>query len=377
MGQFRRDRKGRACWMAQVADHDGKIRTRSFDLKADMLEYEFIQRRRRQRIRAGLEIPFEPRKLSDWLWSKDGWIERRKMGKKASWVGEIPKLEKFWLPRVGTKLMHEITISDLQSGFQELKAQGLAPATINRHRSLLHTIWNDAAKEDPPVVTLNPLAQIPLLSEKVKVQPHGHFEEADMRKYLITSESFGFQWFVLASIQLLAAARIDEAVVLKWKDVSWENATILVERIWEIASKTIQKRTKGNRGEGGEEFLIVLPELMKVLLVWKEKTRHARPNDFIVCDAIGRHYTYWQAKRIHDLIVKQAGLPEVTPHGLRHTAGRYLRRLGFQGDDLKGLMRHKDSKTTEVYSPVDMKYLVERARRQGLEGDNERGGERG
>lgn len=357
--------------MAQPTDYNGKTVTRSFDRKIDMLEWEAQVRIRRQRVRAGLEIILEEMTFRDFVMLPGGWLARRKKGKRSTWLPEEQKINSFWLGLLGDKKMNRITKKELESGFELLRTRDLAPATLNRHRSLLHTIWRDAKDSEPPIVLTNPVAAIPLLKEKNKVNPHGYLDQDGMVKYLAAIEAFGLQWVVWAALQMFPGGRVDEVLVLKWKDVSWEGRAILVERIWEISSKEIVKRTKGNRGESDQlEHLIILDELMVYLRKWFGMTKWNRPNDFIVCDPrTGKYYTYWQAKRIHDLVVEQAGLPKVTPHGLRHTAGRYLRRLGFQGDDLKGLMRHKDLKTTEGYSPIDLNYLVsrvERARKEGL-----------
>lgn len=199
---------------------------------------------------------------------------------------------------------------------------------------------------------------------------HGHLADParDWPKYVEVMEGFGQHWKALAAILVLSGARIDEALVLKWSDVKWDNAHIEISRIWEPRTGEIKDRTKGLR-DGGTEPVLLLPELKKILREHRMKSAYDKESHFIVCDAWGKHYTYWQAYRIHNLAIEAGKFPKITLHGMRHTAGRYFRSLGFQGDDLKGLMRHKDSKTTEGYAPIDMRHLVERSVQLGLEMD--------
>lgn len=363
MGQVRRDGR-RACFIAQVADHTGKVVTRGFDRKTDMWEFESMMRVRRQRIRAGLEAPFEPILVKKYV---SAWLIQRKLGKKSSWAGDVTKLENFWLPKIGDRILHTLTRTEIERHLDSLIADGLSPAYRNRHRALLHKLFQDAIRHEPPHATHNPVTRIPQLSEKTKVRHYGFLtQREEALGYVAGYRTHGPQWGILAAIMAFSGARIDEAVVMKWMDFDWERMVIAISRIWEIKSKKIQDRTKGQR-EGGTDYVLLLPELKRMLLEWQQATRFGAPSDFIVCDARGRHYTYWQAKRIHDAVVTASpALPKITPHGFRHFFGRYLRSLGFQSDDLKGIMRHTDARVTERYSPIDMRHLVDKAVKLGL-----------
>lgn len=355
MGRYRKDRKR---WQSNVVDHAGKRWIRHFMTKADMEEFEYAKKRSRMRIKAGLEIAFEPMTLRDFLAL---WKPRRMRGKKSSWAGEIQKLDSFWLPRLGDEKMHTLSKGRLERELEALIADGLSPAYRNRHRSLLHKIWEDAKEWDPPCVSLNPVTAIDILSEKLRVRPHGYLEIAEMHILIGKAKERGPQWAVLYSLLCFSGLRIGEAIVLKWGDVDSLRSAIKVERIWEIASKSIKYRTKGQREEGSFEHVVILKELDEILAAWRDASKFSHDHDWVVCNEVGGHYTYWQVERVHNRILKAAGLSGVTLHGLRHTFGRYARSLGFQGDDLKGLMRHKDVRVTEIYSPVDMRHLAERA----------------
>lgn len=333
----------------------------SFKFKDDAVEYAAHRLKRRQRIKAGLEAPFEAITLSDWV---SAWLVPRKRGKISSWSGDETKLNNYWLPHLGPKLLHAISRTEIERLLELLITDGLSPAYRNRHRALLHKLYADAIIHEPPHATLNPVTKIALLSEKApKVA-----ELADKGQAMALIRGYGQhgpQWEVLAGLMALAGARIDEAVVMRFGDVDHHNGTLTFARIWEIKSKSIQQRTKGQR-EGGQETIMLLPELCEILMKWRARATR-QDSDFIVSDSLGGHYTYWQAYRIHNLVMgAHPHLPQITPHGFRHFFGRYLRLLGFSGDDLKGMLRHTDLKVTERYAPIDMRHLQARARLLGV-----------
>jgi integrase len=47
---------------------------------------------------------------------------------------------------------------------------------------------------------------------------------------------------------------------------------------------------------------------------------------------------------------RRAGLPDVTPHTLRHTRGTWLRDEGVPLDQIGGWLGHSDPRTTEIYA---------------------------
>jgi integrase len=62
---------------------------------------------------------------------------------------------------------------------------------------------------------------------------------------------------------------------------------------------------------------------------------------------------------------KVAGLPEITPHGLRRTFGTILANSGMQAQQLQRVMRHADIGTTlKYYVRIDDRRAAEEARRR-------------
>jgi integrase len=342
-------------YVAQPFDHKGNRLTRGFDRKIDCIEWEAKIRVRTQRILEGLEIAFDPITFGEFA---EEWKRSRKKGKKSSWAGEVTKLDNVWLKKFGHKLMNTITKKEIADELDGLIEQGLSPAYRNRHRAMLHKMWEDARDHEPPYVSTNPLSKIPLLKEPESSPNQGLLRtREDALKFIEAYGVHGPSWKVACGVMAFAGLRVDEMVALKFEDLDFERSTIAVSKTWDIKTKRIVHRTKGMR-EGGTEHVLMLPELRAILLEWKALTLFRRPQDFVVPDTRGKHLTYWKVKRIHDLV------------GFRHFCGVYLRALGFQGDDLKGLMRHSDSKTTERYSPIDMRHLLERATKLGIEVGN-------
>jgi integrase len=258
-----------AKYQAQVADHTGKIVTRGFDRREDYWEFVSMMRARRQRIRSGLEAPFHALKLGQFVSS---WLVSRRLGKASSVSGDVTKLTNFWVPRLGDRLLHTITRTEIERLLDGLIVEGLSPAYRNRHRALLHKLWNDAIRSEPPHATTNPVTKIKLLSEKTKTRTRGALTQREHAfAYFEGYAKHGPQWRVLAAIMALAGARIDEAVVMKWGDFNLALMTVTFARIWEIKTKSIQERTKGQR-DGGEEAVLLQPELHTILTQYRAQS---------------------------------------------------------------------------------------------------------
>jgi len=54
------------------------------------------------------------------------------------------------------------------------------------------------------------------------------------------------------------------------------------------------------------------------------------------------------------LVMAKNGLPKIRFHDIRHSAGTYLKFLGFDLRDIQSWLRHADLKTTVMYTHMDM-----------------------
>ena len=344
--------------MVQVADENGKTVTHSFLKKDDALEYFLLMRQNRARLRAAMDAVLVPRPFSLYA---DTWVRRReKEYPKSTTAGEKSKLTNVWKPYLADTEMHRITTATLKRRLEQLLTDGLSEATYNRHRALLSVIFESARKDK--AVRDNPVRDIPALEEKAKQVTV--WAEDQIRLYLEEAYREGFVYGALGTMLVFGGPRINECLALRWGDIYWEFAAIMVTRTWELETATIVDRTKG-KGDGGSYSLLLLPVVEKALKMWQAQTKLSQPKDLIFV-----HWktpiTYWQYERLHHLFIERAGLPRITPHELRHAFASHGQRKGLSREDLQGLLGHASIQTTQRYSHVDLRDLAEKAKRIGF-----------
>lgn len=359
MPQYRKGRQ--SPWMVQVADVAGKIVTRSFAKRDDAFEYFLLMRRNRARVRAGLEPVRVAQKFGSFA---QAWIVKRKAQyPESTTVGEESKLRNTWLPLFRDREMHTITTAEIVARLGRLiSVDRLSPATANRHRALLSVLFEAARRDKVLSGNQNPVADIPVRQEKRKVQTV--WTQDQIQLYLGEAYKEGFVYGALATLLVFGGPRVGECLALRWCDILWDLASIVVGRIRESHTGKLIDRTKG-QGEGGSYQLILLPVVAKALTLWRAQTRCSRDKDLIFV-----HWhtpiNYWRFENLHHHFVERARLPRITPHGLRHAFASHAQRRGLTTADLQGLLGHASIQTTERYTHKDLRDLAEKAQRIGF-----------
>lgn len=268
------------------------------------------------------------------------------------------------LPAFRSKPVGGITATDIESFLDSLILAGKAPGTRNRYRALLHSFYESLVRQD--IVVANPVARVPLLSEKLKSREVGYWrtqEEVDtyMRFAAERRPCFG----IAAALLCLGGCRISEALSVRWEDIEWDKGFIWIRRILEHHSGEIHQRTKSQRA-GGSYPMILVERLAETLLRWKDATPHSRPRDLIVHSEAGKVVTYDQYRKAHQRTVKAAGLPTIRIHDLRRTFAILGDRLGLSRQDVSLLLGHETLDTVDAYLPPDRSYTFEKAKKLGL-----------
>ncbi len=351
-------------WRIQIRDENGVRRNLSFSTKADALEAEHYYRRQRQRIQAGLDIPWNPIYFE--VFAKD-WLASRKKSKaknKSTWAGEEARLNAVWLPLFHGRYLHTITKQEIARKLEVLMlVDKLSPATRNRHRAMLHTIFQSAVKAEPPVLAKNPVSGIPALSEKKKTRETGGWKNSeDTETYLQASYAIAPVWGTLFTFLAWSGARVGEALALRWSDIVYSKSKINISRLLDSTTGKIYERTKGQR-EGGKYELLLLPRVAEALQKWRAISPKPAQDDLVFVDAGGRVLNYWKAHGAHVKAISAAKVPSISLHGLRHVFASNSRKAGMSREDIREVLGHEDARTTDIYIDDDIESLVEKARR--------------
>ena len=351
-----------------MRDENGERQSFTFDTKALALDKEAELRQRRQRIRSGLELPLGLMLFFDFAaeWMR----ERKRTHPRSTWAGENSRLKRVWLPMLSSRMVSTIKRADIEQELQRLmREEHISAATRNRHRALLHTMFEEARKKDPPLIGVNPCEGIPVLPENPRRQPT--WTPAQRETYLAAMVEQGPMWGALATVLILLGPRISEVIALQPQDILPEKGAIIIRRIRESVSGKLVERTKRKRHDQPVEasvyVLALLPRVKAALDLWLAASPSKRPTDCLFTTDEGP-VTYWVVENLHQKTVEELKLPRITLHRFRHMAAGAYRVLGFAKREIQEMLGHKHVRTTEGYFDAEkdipnLTHVVEKTRR--------------
>ena len=161
----------------------------------------------------------------------------------------------------------------------------------------------------------------------------------------------------LVGFLLVTGCRLCEALALRWSDVDWSTGTVRIERsgqhvagAWvESAPKTAAGRRVVAIGPTGLAFLrkqrtLVAERRLRAGPTWRDL-------DLVFCGTHGQPLQQRTVVSALDRICREAGVPRLTPHGLRHLHASLLLSAGVSITDVSQRLGHASSAITlQVYS---------------------------
>jgi len=296
----------------------------------------------RSRVVLG-EDPAEERKTLRAILTFAQFNEERYMkfikGYKVSWDSDDSYLRNHLLPKFGHCHLDEITQRAVIELHHGMKASGYAPATANRIVILLRYMFNLAKKWGIPGAENNPAAGVQLFEANNARERYLTAEETK-RLVGVLKDSDNTQLKYIVPLLLLMGCRKRELLDAKWEDFD------LGRRQWRIP---ITKSGKARHVPISDSVMQVLSQLPRwegcPYVVPNPKTR--LPYVSIFCS--------WNSAR------KEAGMPELRMHDLRHSFASFLINSNHSLYVVQKLLGHTQIKTTARYSHVSPGTLLNAA----------------
>lgn len=164
----------------------------------------------------------------------------------------------------------------------------------------------------------------------------------EMEDYLDAAERLGYlPMFMLA---VTAGLRQSELIALKWSDLDIESRTLTVAE-----NRAVVRRELVEYGSQTRSIRLT-PEVVDLLIM--EHSKHPSSPLMFMHPATQRPYSPQMVRRMHDEIIKEAGLDHIRFTDLRHTCAVLSLRNGMETKELARMLGHyRPSITRQNYEP--------------------------
>lgn len=242
------------------------------------------------------------------------------------------------LPRFGGWAIGELRHSDVRDWVRDLSASGLSPGTVRQAHRVLSLILAEAVKDGR--LSRNPASGVQLL-RAVRSDPR-FLTAAEVARLVEAAHPNGLSVAVLAFCGLrfgeLAALRVRRVNLLRRR-------LVVAESVTEVAGRAVWSLPKTNRTRT-VPFPPSLAPGIEALCQGKgpENPLFTAPEGGVL--RLGN----WR-RRVFDPACRAAGLVDVTPHDLRHTAASLAIASGANVKAVQQMLGHASAAMTlDVYA---------------------------
>ncbi len=267
--------------------------------------------------------------LSEWL---NQWLENMADTLQPNTLRNYRSyIENHIRPNLGDKQLARITPKDVQRFYEKL-SDCLASSTVRRIHTTLHGTLK--AAQQAHLIASNPTEQITAPRFSYGAKQILTDEQLDVFMKVIAEDEIWCDFFYT---ELTTGLRRGEICGLKWEDFDEVTGTLKVCRT--VYRETGGGLTAGDTKTNAGTRKIVLPASTTALLSKKKAsalTEWIFPNPLKPEQPTNPGSAYRQLK----VLLKQAGLPNIRFHDLRHTFATHALASGVDVKTLSGILGH-------------------------------------
>ena len=250
-----------------------------------------------------------------------------------SYARDLAKLQS-WAQKNG-KQVEKLERKDLREWIARMSREGLAPSSVSRAvsaaRGFFRFLMLDGHIKRHPAEDLHTPQQSARLPQ--------FLSEEEMERLLLAPDiktDTGVRDRAMLEILYAAGLRVSEMCGLRTSDIDI-NAALLT---------CFGKGSKQRRIPIGKS---AVHWLQRYLSVRKQLGSEAKPELFL---HKGRRMTRQTAWGLIKTYAARAGVPDISPHTLRHSFGTHLMQHGADSRSVQALLGHSDISTTEIYTHI-------------------------
>ena len=321
---------------------DGRARTRQLKL-GDAKDLSLTQARQqadkfRNQIALGID-PLEGKATLKQIATVGEFIQNHYLpfvkSYKKSWECDRGLLRNHIEPIWGQRHLDEITKADVV-GLMARHRLTHAPGSCNRLLILLRYVFSLPKKWDMPGVEKNPATDVPLFKEENFKERFLTSEEAQ-RLYAECKVSDNPMLQFIIPMLILTGARKREVLDSRWEDFDFDR------RLWRIHTTKLGQPRFVPMSDG---VISLLESVPKLGCIW------VFPNPKTLKPYVSIFFSWSTARR-------DAGLPDVRIHDLRHSYASFLVNSGRSLYEVQRLLGHTQIKTTQRYAHLSHDTLLD------------------
>ena len=255
-------------------------------------------------------------------------------------------MEEYTIPRIGTTKLNKLTSREIQKLYKDLlengrlrkkqrkKRPGLSGSTVRGVHIMLHSALDRAVKER--LLIRNPADSC--VVPKVQHQEMKTLQPEDLKAYLDAAERRGA--LAMFYLELVSGIRKGELVALRWEDLDVEQRTISVSKQY-VKNPNGELTLSRPKTETSVRKISISQEAVDLLVA--EHKRHPN-NPYMFPSPITREmYHPDSTVKLHKKILKDAGLPHIRSHDLRHTFATLALQNGVDVKTVSSMLGHYDA----------------------------------
>jgi integrase len=262
----------------------------------------------------------------------------------------------------GHRPLTAITSTDVGRFLARLDAEpSIGPRTVNKHRQVLASVFAHAMRADTFGLNANPAAgtdkrrepddhPIEFYEPEEVIALAGAARDGrhrDPRRPAVTPEEAAErrradeQDATLLLVAAFTGLRLGELLALRWRNVHFPDAKLIVDASWSAGRLTSPKSRKWRAVPMADQPAAALARLA-------ERERFTDRDDLVFCSAVGGYLDSSAVRRRYRRAQQAAGLRPLRFHDLRHSFGSHVIRE-FDPAAVKAFMGHAKISTTERY----------------------------
>ncbi len=263
--------------------------------------------------------------LSDWLQNI------RAARQPSTWIKNEQICRTYLIPNLGQVKIRELRTDHIQKLYGSLVERGVGDYTVIKVHAILHTALEQAVRTG--MIGRNPadFAEPP----KEPATEMAILNESQVSQLLVTAK--GHRWEALYHLAIVSGARQMELLGLKWTDLDWMRQTLIIERQLVRPANQVGTNFSAPKTRFGKRALALGGKTIEVLRRHKVKQQEERlaageqwkETGLIFTNSLGGPIDNRNLLRNYKQLLRDAGLPEIRFHDLRHTAASLMLNAGI------------------------------------------------